>query len=129
MRLTMFPPSSKSISAYHITLILLLTSPSLTQASSPLILTPDNAHDNSSECDCYLISGPTPGYFQYHRFYDFRSHPINPRQRLHHRPTPSYLLRRAGHRTPSPPPTSIPPPSARTGPSNPGPSPLPRSPY
>jgi hypothetical protein len=78
MRLTMFPPSSKSISAYHITLILLLTSPSLTQASSPLIPTPDNAHDNSPECDCDLISGPTPGYFQYHRFYDFRSIPSTP---------------------------------------------------
>jgi hypothetical protein len=51
------------------------TSPSLTQASSPLILTPDNAHDNSPECDCYLISGPTPGYFQHHRFYYFHSIP------------------------------------------------------
>src|SRR5271156_1680030 len=78
MRLTIFPPSSKSISAYHITLILLLTSPSLTQASSPLIPTPNNAHDNPPERDRYLISGPARGYFQYHRFYDFRSIPSTP---------------------------------------------------
>lgn len=23
-------------------------------------------------CDCYVVSGPEPGYFQHHRFYDFR---------------------------------------------------------
>jgi hypothetical protein len=55
-----------------------LTSPSLTQASSPLVLTPENAHDNSPECDCYLISGPTPGYFQHHRCYYFHSIPSTP---------------------------------------------------
>lgn len=31
--------------------------------------------DNSTECDCYVVSGPDPGYFQYHRFWDFRHVP------------------------------------------------------
>jgi hypothetical protein len=29
--------------------------------------------DNSPNCDCFLVSGPDPSYFQYHRFWDFRS--------------------------------------------------------
>lgn len=29
--------------------------------------------DNSAQCDCYVVSGKEPGYFQYHRFLDFRS--------------------------------------------------------
>jgi hypothetical protein len=29
--------------------------------------------DNSGECQCYLVNGPDAGYFQHHRFYDFRS--------------------------------------------------------
>lgn len=31
--------------------------------------------DNSAQCGCYLVGGPDPGYFQYHRFWDFRSMP------------------------------------------------------
>lgn len=33
------------------------------------------ARDNSPDCDCYVVSGPSPGYFQYHRFFDFRNMP------------------------------------------------------
>lgn len=29
-------------------------------------------------CDCYTVSGPDPGYFQHHRFWDFRQVPLNP---------------------------------------------------
>lgn len=31
------------------------------------------AHDNSPSCNCYLISGPDPGWFRGHRFWDFRN--------------------------------------------------------
>lgn len=31
--------------------------------------------DNSEECQCYLVTGSDSGYFQHHRFYDFRSIP------------------------------------------------------
>ncbi|RMZ87168.1 hypothetical protein DV736_g5596, partial [Chaetothyriales sp. CBS 134916] len=34
-----------------------------------------SSHDNSGECQCYLTSGPNPGYFQYYRFFDFRAVP------------------------------------------------------
>ncbi|WEW57375.1 hypothetical protein PRK78_002842 [Emydomyces testavorans] len=27
------------------------------------------------QCDCYVVSGPEPGYFQHYRFFDFRSVP------------------------------------------------------
>lgn len=29
--------------------------------------------DNSAQCDCYVVSGADPGYFQYFRFWDFRN--------------------------------------------------------
>lgn len=29
-------------------------------------------------CDCYTVSGEEPGYFQHHRFWDFRQVPLNP---------------------------------------------------
>ncbi|KAH8648419.1 concanavalin A-like lectin/glucanase domain-containing protein [Xylariales sp. PMI_506] len=29
--------------------------------------------DNSDSCQCYLVQGPDPGYFLYHRFWDFRN--------------------------------------------------------
>jgi hypothetical protein len=59
----MFPPSSKSISACHMTLIL------------------RNAHDNSPESDCYQLphlqphTRLFPAISNYHRFYDVRSIP------------------------------------------------------
>lgn len=28
-------------------------------------------------CDCYSVSGPDPGYFQHHHFWDFRQVPLN----------------------------------------------------
>jgi hypothetical protein len=31
--------------------------------------------DNSGQCGCYVVTGPDPGYFQYHRFWDFRNIP------------------------------------------------------
>jgi Glycosyl hydrolases family 16 len=53
-------------------LTMLATLP-LILASTPQLLTA--SRDNSPSCDCYLISGDEPGYFQYHRFWDFRSIP------------------------------------------------------
>jgi hypothetical protein len=29
------------------------------------------------KCQCYVVSGPEPGYFQYYRFWDFRSVPFD----------------------------------------------------
>ena len=54
-----------------ITLTLLLILRFVTADSSDDLLTPSK--DNSPNCDCYLVSGPDPGYFQYNRFWDFRS--------------------------------------------------------
>ncbi|KAI0130531.1 concanavalin A-like lectin/glucanase domain-containing protein [Xylariales sp. AK1849] len=31
--------------------------------------------DNNDKCECFLVDGPDPGYFQYHRFWDFRGIP------------------------------------------------------
>ncbi|KAJ9652808.1 hypothetical protein H2198_007938 [Neophaeococcomyces mojaviensis] len=42
-------------------------------AGSDPTLTEPLSRDNSDECDCYLVSGPDPGYFQYYRFWDFRN--------------------------------------------------------
>lgn len=33
---------------------------------------------NRPKCECYLVSGPDPGYFQEYRFWDFRSVPLDP---------------------------------------------------
>lgn len=38
-------------------------------------LTEPGSHDNSAGCDCYTVSGAQPGYFQYYRYWDFRSIP------------------------------------------------------
>ena len=46
-----------------------------TVALATQLLVNPTSKDNSPECDCYLISGPSPGYFQYHRFWDFRNVP------------------------------------------------------
>lgn len=54
-------------------LILTLLLSSQTLASQAQLLGPSK--DNSPTCSCYLTSGPSPGYFQYHRFFDFRSIP------------------------------------------------------
>ncbi|KAH8696606.1 putative endo-1,3(4)-beta-glucanase [Talaromyces proteolyticus] len=32
---------------------------------------------NIANCDCYTVSGPDPGFFQHHRFWDFRQVPLN----------------------------------------------------
>jgi hypothetical protein len=55
-------------------LIALLSIPHLTLCKAPQLVEA-GSHDNSDECDCYLTSGPNQGYFQYYRFYDFRSIP------------------------------------------------------
>ncbi|KAN0069438.1 Concanavalin A-like lectin/glucanase domain containing protein [Elaphomyces granulatus] len=33
---------------------------------------------SSAKCQCYVVSGLEPGYFQYYRFWDFRSVPFDP---------------------------------------------------
>lgn len=38
-------------------------------------LVESGSRDNSNQCDCYLVSGADSGFFQYHRFWDFRSIP------------------------------------------------------
>lgn len=42
-------------------------------SSTKEILVETPSKDNSDECDCYIVSGPQPGYFTYHRFFDFRN--------------------------------------------------------
>lgn len=44
---------------------------SLSAHDIPPATTLDNRH-----CDCYLVSGPNPGYFQHYEFYDFRKGPL-----------------------------------------------------
>lgn len=34
---------------------------------------------NDPKCDCYIVSGPEPGYFQNYRFWDFRYVPPEPK--------------------------------------------------
>lgn len=34
--------------------------------------------DTNKKCECYIVSGPDPGYFQNYRFWDFRSVPLYP---------------------------------------------------
>lgn len=46
-----------------------------TAAASPNNLLQDPSNDNSRACNCYVTSGPSLGYFQYHRFWDFQSIP------------------------------------------------------
>ena len=75
MRLKTLSTGTNRISAYSNTTILLIILLNFAKANSQLISTLDNSHDNSPECDCYVTSGLTPGYFPYHRFYDFRSIP------------------------------------------------------
>ncbi|KAK2805047.1 hypothetical protein FQN51_001142 [Onygenales sp. PD_10] len=33
----------------------------------------DHVENNVDRCECYIVSGPEPGYFQNYMFYDFRS--------------------------------------------------------
>lgn len=37
------------------------------------------SEDESGNCDCYVVSGPEPGYFQHYQFWDFRRYPLVPR--------------------------------------------------
>ncbi|ORY66566.1 concanavalin A-like lectin/glucanase domain-containing protein [Pseudomassariella vexata] len=46
------------------------------RGASATDLVEPTSKDNSDQCQCYLASGPDPGYFQYHRFWDFRSIPL-----------------------------------------------------
>lgn len=38
-------------------------------ATNGASLTEPGSHDNSGECQCYIVSGVDPGYFQYYRFW------------------------------------------------------------
>ena len=42
-------------------------------ASDSTQLVEPTSKDNAPGCECFLVSGPDPGYFQYHRFWDFRN--------------------------------------------------------
>lgn len=46
----------------------------LGSANTPALVEP-GSRDNSDRCECYLLSGSDAGYFQHHRFYDFRNTP------------------------------------------------------
>lgn len=52
------------------------------QAAHPdgpvMFTTEDGRQVPGPNCDCYVVSGPDPGYFQHYRFWDFRSVPLNP---------------------------------------------------
>ena len=53
---------------------------------------------NRQHCDCYLVNGPDPGYFERYEFYDFRNLPLDkypnhanspPKHTVYPSPTPS----------------------------------------
>ncbi|KAI1879801.1 hypothetical protein JX265_001422 [Neoarthrinium moseri] len=54
-------------------IVCLAISISKVHADDQLVQSPSK--DNSDTCGCYLINGPDAGYFQYHRFWDFRDIP------------------------------------------------------
>ncbi|EFW18303.1 conserved hypothetical protein [Coccidioides posadasii str. Silveira] len=67
-------------------LFIILLGGSLVSLSSQTDLQSDVSTSNSTtervaqhivapKCDCYVVSGPEPGYFQHYRFYDFRPAP------------------------------------------------------
>ncbi|KAB8077942.1 concanavalin A-like lectin/glucanase domain-containing protein [Aspergillus leporis] len=48
--------------------------PSTTQTPiPPTTPPPPNTTANTAPCDCYIISGPNPGYFKNYHFWDFRN--------------------------------------------------------
>jgi hypothetical protein len=53
----------------------------LDQTQSPLQANSTTAEKRQippgTPCDCYSVSGPDPGYFQHHHFWDFRQVPLN----------------------------------------------------
>ena len=64
------------LTAGPLLLLLAVLSPSARsqpQWTSPSYPRPGpNSRPVDDGCDCYVVSGPDPGYFRHHRFYDFR---------------------------------------------------------
>ncbi|CRG83778.1 hypothetical protein PISL3812_01134 [Talaromyces islandicus] len=48
------------------------------RVENPPSMSQDRTQTVDAGCDCYTVSGPDPGYFQHHRFWDFRQVPLNP---------------------------------------------------
>lgn len=71
-----FPSNMKYLAPFSI-LVAFVPSIYYTSAASSNMLVQDPSNDNSEECTCYLISGPSESYFQHHRFWDFRSIPAD----------------------------------------------------
>ncbi|EIT82652.1 putative endo-1,3(4)-beta-glucanase [Aspergillus flavus] len=83
------PPNNQYYYTLHQTLVSVII-PSLTMklnnitllpslSSIPTIIpspTPISPPKNNTLCDCYIISGPDPGYFTNYRFWDFRNIPL-----------------------------------------------------
>lgn len=53
-------------------LVLLFSLPLVNTRSVFASISKDPAKDHSSQCDCFITSGPEPGFYKYHRFFDFR---------------------------------------------------------
>ncbi|KAI9928085.1 hypothetical protein MW887_002118 [Aspergillus wentii] len=49
-------------------------------ASNTTLVPRSSAEVNDRRCDCYLVSGPEPGYFQNYRLWDFRNVPLHVNQ-------------------------------------------------
>lgn len=62
--------------AAHLSFFLNPSSSRAIPFSSGVNSKPKHAPANN-HCDCYLVSGPDPGYFQHYEFYDFRNVPLD----------------------------------------------------
>lgn len=49
----------------------------LDQTQTPFFADSATKEKRGKYCDCYRVSGPDPGYFQHHKFWDFRQVPLN----------------------------------------------------
>ncbi|KAL1969660.1 hypothetical protein VTN77DRAFT_8213 [Rasamsonia byssochlamydoides] len=65
------------------TLVALAAVPTIASKTShpgrPVMFTTEDGRQvPGPDCDCYVVSGPEPGFFQHYRFWDFRSVPLDP---------------------------------------------------
>lgn len=49
----------------------------LNHTQTPFSADSTTAEKRGRSCDCYSVSGPDPGHFQHHKFWDFRQVPLN----------------------------------------------------
>lgn len=64
----------------------------------PVMFTTEHGREvPGPNCDCYVVSGSEPGYFQHYRFWDFRSVPLNPAVASHYNFYPSVGVNEDAH--------------------------------